>query len=170
MTVHELANTEVKDRAVQALEWSRKITLQLLKDFPEDKAVFQTCPTDNHALWTLGHLAVTDDWVRGLIQGGDSTLPESYGKLFGYQTKVESSAQVYPAFAEVKQNFQAARDALLRAIAGASDEAFAQSLTEKTGGFATDLIDIIQKSAWHEGWHTGQIAHLRKAIGLKFAI
>jgi hypothetical protein len=155
-----------KERALQALEFNRTCTNNLLKDFPEDKGTFQPSPHCNHAIWIMGHLAVTDEWMHGMIAEVKTKLPESYGKLFGYQTQPQSSAKAYPSFAEVKKNYQAARDNLLKAAHAVSDEALCKPLGEKGGGFVSDGLDALHKSAWHEGWHAGQLATVRRALGL----
>lgn len=96
-----------------------------------------------------------------------SKMPENYNALFGYKSQPQGNVKAYPPFAEVKKNFQAAREALINAAKAASDKSLEQPLGEKGGGFATDGLDALLKGAWHEGWHAGQIAEVRKALGLK---
>jgi hypothetical protein len=48
----------------------------------------------------------------------------------------------------------------------APDSALAGDISEKTGKFASDPLDMIIKIAWHEGLHAGQVANIRKALGL----
>jgi len=156
-----------KERVLKTMEFAHNCVGNLLKDFPEEKATFQPCPTANHALWILGHLAITDEWLHGMIADHKSQLPESYSKLFGYQSQVQSSPKAYPPFAEVKQNFQNVRDALLKAARSASESDLTKPLGEKGGGFAFDGIDALDKTSWHEGWHAGQLSIIRRALGLK---
>jgi DinB superfamily len=160
--------SSVKDRALEMLEWSRARTHDLLKDFPADKACHLPSPSDNHIMWVLGHIALTDEWMNGMLDPAfKSALPESYNQLFGYKTKCNSVAKNYPSLDEVKTHFDNARTALLKAARAADEETLNAPLGEKGGGFATDCIDALIKAAWHEGWHGGQIAGVRKALGLK---
>jgi hypothetical protein len=39
-----------------------------------------------------------------------------------------------------------------------------------TGGMATQRLDVISRVAWHDGWHLGQIAALRRTLGLPSAM
>ena len=48
----------------------------------------------------------------------------------------------------------------------ADEKVMAIPLKETTGGFADDGTDLCMKLCWHEGWHVGQIATLRRALGL----
>lgn len=156
-----------KERALKNMEFARGCTRNLLKDWPDDKATFQPAPTANHVLWTLGHLATTDEWLHGMITDHKSQLPETYSKLFGYQSQVQPSAKAYPPFVEVKKYFESVREALLKAANAASESDLTKPLGEKGGGFALDGIDALDKSSWHEGWHAGQLSVIRRALGLK---
>ena len=33
-------------------------------------------------------------------------------------------------------------------------------------GFAKTRMDVLIRAAWHEGWHSGQLGSLRRALGL----
>lgn len=149
------------------LQWVRSISDLTLKDFPADKYTFQTGPQDNHALWVLGHLAGGDCWLGSLVGApGMPDIPDGQA-LFGMGSKPVPDASKYPPLEIVRKAYDQARDALIRWLETASPEALAADLKEKTGGFATDPLDGAMKMAWHEGWHLGQVATLRKALGLK---
>ena len=71
-----------------------------------------------------------------------------------------------PPAAEVKKAFHDSRQAIIGWLREAPESALSIDLKEKTGGFATDPIDAMLKIGWHEGWHMGQVAGVRKALGL----
>lgn len=155
------------ERTIQTMEWIRARTHDLLKDIPADKHTYQPSITDNHVIWTLGHLALTDEWLHSMLDPSfKSTLPESYKTLF-YGSKCEGDPKTYPTYAEVKKHFDATHDAFIKAAKAATDQTLNASLKEKSGGFADDGFDALNKGMWHEGWHCGQIAGIRKALGLK---
>jgi hypothetical protein len=156
-----------KDIALESLEFAHKCTIDLLKEFPDDKATYQPAPACNHALWIVGHLAVTDAWFLTMFGHDKSPLPDSYSALFGYQSQPQTSASAYPKFAEVKSNFEAIHKTMVQAVSKMSEDALSKPLGEKGGGFAKDGLDALNKAAWHEGWHSGQLATLRRGLGLK---
>lgn len=149
------------------VRWTRVITLQLLNDWPADKWTFQRFPGDNHALWVMGHLAVTDAWIASEAGVAGAAVPEAYHKLFGMGSKPSANAADYPSADEVRSVFSEVRGKLLAWYESAGDAQLSASLKEKTGGFANDVLDAFNKIAWHEGWHSGQVATLRRALGLK---
>lgn len=156
----------LRDHLISSLTWARQCTDDVLKDFPEDKATFRNADTDNHILWTLGHLALSDEWILNMITGQDSPLPESYSKMFGYESKSESSPDAYPPFAEVRGHFNEARTRLLKWLEAQSDAQLNEPIDDGGIGFAASALEAVGKEVWHEGWHTGQIAPLRRALGL----
>lgn len=159
--------TSSKQYADTFIRWTRIVTLQLLNDWPADKWTFQQTPEDNHALWVMGHLAMTDAWLAGEIGITGVSVPESYHKLFGMGSKPGASATDYPSAAEVRGVFSECRGATLAWLESATPEQLSVSLKEKSGGFADDVLDAFLKMAWHEGWHCGQLGTLRRALGLK---
>jgi len=157
---------ETRDRMVSSLTFARDCIEKLLKDWPADKRTYQSAPTDNHAIWILGHLAVTDVWLLGSIGIKDNLVPDTYEALFGYGSIVKPDAEEYPSFDEVKGYFDSVRAKLTTWLAEASPEDLMQSTKEASGGFFDDILDGLKIAAWHEGWHAGQLSSLRRAIGL----
>jgi hypothetical protein len=158
--------TTPRQHAINVLKFARTVSMDLLKGIPEDKYTFQSKPVDNHALWVLAHLALTDHWIAGQVGAKGTTSPEGWDTLFGQGSKPQPDAKLYPSVAAVKKVFDANRAAILNWLEGAPEKDLATSLKEKTGGFALDPIDGALKLAWHEGWHFGQVATCRKALGL----
>lgn len=153
-----------KERTIALLEFSRWYTNNLLKDLPESKWGFQPSPTDNHVLWCLGHLAGTEAWIGQILGISQIQVPEAIRTSFGMGSKPVATGN--PPASDVRKVFESSRAALVDWLRGAPDSALMQPLTELTGGFATDPLDACLKIAWHEGFHAGQIASIRKALGL----
>lgn len=158
------ASTTTRDRCVELLTFSRKTLNKYIDTVPADKATAQGPACPNHALWTFGHLAATAAWGLSTIGGPKNAVPESYDKLFGMGSTPTADASAYPSLAEVKKAYEDTHAKLLAAARGMTD---AQLKTPvEAGGFATDRADLLFKLAWHEAWHLGQIADLRRALGL----
>ncbi len=153
-----------REHVIALLEFSRWYTNSLLKDLPESKWTFQPSSTDNHVLWCLGHLSGTDGWIAGVVGASAVKVPEDIQKAFGMGTKPVASGN--PSVDAVRATFESSRAGLLAWVRTAPDAALTTDLKEITGGFATDPIDAMLKIAWHEGFHAGQIANIRKALGL----
>ncbi|MCK4871666.1 MAG: DinB family protein [Phycisphaerales bacterium] len=151
-----------KERVIANLRMTRDAIVELLDGFPADQAAHRPSDTDNHALWILGHLAVTDEWIIKKL-GEKGQLPAAYDGLFGYQSMVHGSADGYPPFDEVRNQFDAVRQRLLDVFEAADAATLAEPLVDYEG----DLLGAPLLLAWHEGWHSGQLSSIRRALGLK---
>ena len=158
-----------RQAVVDHLNWVRVMSNMMLKDFPESKVAHQTGPHDNHVLWVLGHLAHTGCWMASNCDiQGMPTIPNA-DALFGMGSKPSPDASKYPSYIDLKNAFDQSHAALIKWYQTAPESALSASLKEKTGGFADNAVDAGFKLAWHEGWHFGQVATMRKALGLKSA-
>jgi hypothetical protein len=155
-----------RERAAALLKFTRSCSTGLLKDFPENKWTFQRSASDNHVLWALGHMVLTDAWFASILNIPGVKAPDGWDKLFGTGTKPVGDASKYPAPSEVRKQFDASHAAVLKWLETCPESSLQGSLKDKTGGFALDPIDAMHKLSWHEGWHFGQVATLRKELGL----
>jgi DinB superfamily len=155
-----------RQHALALLTFARNASIGVMKDWPEDKWIAQSTPHDNHPIWVMGHIANTDAWIGGMIGIDMPSLPASYSTMFGMGSKPGNVTRDYPSAAELRGNFEKTRAALVAWIESASEAQLGISLSEKSGNFTSDPVDAALKSAWHEGWHFGQVATIRRALGL----
>jgi len=155
-----------KERAIANLRFARSMTDKLIAGFPEAKAAFQPAPTDNHLAWSIGHMAMTNAWFTGLATGKKAHFPESYESLFGYKSTPKADPKLYPPMSELMKHHREAFEGLIKAIETSADDAMTRPCVEDSGGFAKDMQDVADRAVWHEGWHSGQISSLRRALAL----
>lgn len=163
--------TSVK-HAVELMKFSHGMLDKMLDTVPADKCLHQHHPTSNHVIWTLGHLASTYAWLATTIdpKAGEKVdafnLPASYAKLFGGGSKPNGDASAYPSLTEARKRYNDAFAGYLKMVENLPEaDAWTPSAID-TGGFTSSKIDGAYKCAWHDGWHLGQIADLRRALGL----
>lgn len=159
--------TSATKSAFQIAKYAHDLLEKAVSDFPADKLTFQTSPTDNHILWHLGHLAMDYKWFASAIDGKPGDIAEAESKLFGMGSKPVADPKAYPPIAELRKRFDAAWQRFAAAAESLREEDALKPPQIETGGFLKDRLDTVNKTAWHDGWHTGQISGLRKALGLK---
>lgn len=157
--------------AVETMKFAHGMLDKMLDTIPADKGTHQQHPTSNHVAWTLGHLASTYAWLAGSIdaqaaQASVFALPESYAKLYGGGSKPSADAAAYPSLTESRKRYDETFAALVKLVEGLSEKDAWTAPACDTGGFTTSKLDGAYKCAWHDGWHLGQIADLRRALGL----
>lgn len=155
-----------RQHTIRVLKFAREVANGFFSGIPEDKLTYQSCPTDNHPLWVMGHLAATDAWFGGVMKIRGVTVPDEWQKLFGMGSTPSPDRSIYPPLAEIRERFDTNHQLIIEWFEGASEEELATPLSDQTSGYALDPVDFLLKAAWHEGWHMGQVATARRALGL----
>jgi hypothetical protein len=153
-------------RAIKLMNWVHEMTGRFVADFPPEKACWQGFPSDNHLLWTVGHLATCYDWASNLLGETTPACPSSYGPMFAYKSTPHADASKYPSLDEVRTVHHRAYAQLQRAMERTKPGDIHKPCLGETYGFCSSRIDLIYKVIWHEGWHQGQLATLRRELNL----
>lgn len=161
-----VASTVMRDRAIKHAQFTYGLIQKFAAGFADDQIVSQPAGCPNHLLWTFGHLASTASWMNGLMTGQAPIVPESYNGLFGMGSKPTSDAAAYPSFADVKKAYEDSFNAVIAAASKSSDAQLLLPPEQDGGGFVSDKLDVLTKMAFHDGWHIGQLADLRRGLGL----
>lgn len=154
-----------RDQAVSFLEFARWYSHGLLKGIPDDKYTFQPSKTDNHISWVLGHLVGTEVWMASVLKAGDLGVPADIAEAYGMKSTPSTDVKHTPE--QLRDAYEKAHAAFINWYKTADEAALSQDLSAATNGFATDPIDAAHKIAWHEGFHFGQVANVRKALGIE---
>lgn len=159
---------DLRTLVVDRLTGVRELTRSLLADFqsPHDWT-HQLFPGANHALWFLGHLAIADDYCRATIAPERAhALPAEFQRLFGMGSQPVADPAAYPPVETVQAQTDAARGALLAAVAALSDEQLAAPPAGGQQGFLpASTAGALLFFAEHESFHLGQISLVRRALG-----
>ncbi len=154
-----------------AIALAQAFTERLLADFPADQARFRPAPTDNHAQWILGHVAVGYDDVAALLDGEPRRLDATHRGLYGWSSKPSDTARdEEPPFDVLVERLARSRDRLREAVDAASDEQLAAPPPDDLAYIGPTHAALAMSCAWHEGWHAGQLASIRRALGRPAAV
>lgn len=156
----------MRDQAIANLNWTHGSMQALMKDWPADKLTWQPTGHENHLLWTIGHLATFYSWAHSLLAGKPLELPDGFAKKFGYRSTPVRDERAYPSLDDVLRVHDRAYGALITAAERLKAGDVLSPPAADAHGTADTRLDAIHRSAWHEGWHQGQIAALRRALGL----
>lgn len=147
---------------LKTLDFASGINKKLVADWPEAKLAHQDTPSDNHPLWTIGHLGVSNHWFASIFDGQpavDAKLEETYGG----KSKPSASAADYPSLAETMKLYDQGMARLKKALTSPKDPL---SKPKQMADWVSDTIHAAQLAVWHEGWHGGQLSTLRRSLGL----
>ena len=140
---------------------------RLVKDLSIEQMAAQPGGVINHPAWTLGHLAVSADYL-GEILGLQSDVPEGWGELFKTGGEPSGDASIYPTKEEIlkvlDQKHARNAEALPNIDASLLTEPHPNERTRLYFPLRGDQIVFLMTS--HEMDHLGQIAAWRRAMGL----
>ncbi len=154
------------DQLVASIRFAATYADNQLNAIPDEHALTQLAGADNHTAWTLGHQAISRAWFASSLSGTMPQMPESYNALFGMKSTPATDPGMYPPLDELRSHYNSALQALLGALAALTDADLASPSIGDSGGFLTTKLDAAVKAAWHEGWHGGQVATLRRGLGI----
>jgi hypothetical protein len=154
------------DASLFALGFARKATLRLLEDIPESQWLHPAAPGLNHTAWIIGHIAWADSLFARKLGGRPATVPENWHERFGTGSTPRSDRSAYPSADELRTTFGRTREELMRWLRSLSADELLKPLPEAYRGFASCPGTLGVSLAWHEGLHSGQLAVIRRTLGL----
>lgn len=123
----------------------------------------------NHPLWTLGHLTFIESSVPSILFGRPHPLPD-YEPLFKMGSTPMNDAGVYPSFDELLATYKEHRQANLKLVDEIGDAGMGRVPAAIPKGFEKEMATFGQTFlvvALHQMVHYGEMADVRRAVGLK---
>jgi len=157
---------EYQQRLTNRLHDARNFSDRLLEDFTQPNDwVYQMHENGNHALWFVGHMGVTDNFMISLIDPEKVSIPSGYAELFGIGSKPASDLQSYPDVDIIRGFMRQRRETLLALLAELDDPQLGNPTPEGSPEFLPDYASVFETAIWHEGLHSGQVTMLRRSLG-----
>jgi len=115
---------------------------------------------NNAMLWLAGHVVQTRSQLLGLLGEGFDT---GWGDRFNHGASV-GDPHDYPAGEEIERVMRRVSERLQARLAVLTDAQLAQPPATAIPG-ARSLADQVALFAFHDSYHVGQMAFIRKALG-----
>ncbi len=152
---------------------SHTLLLRYVKGFDDTNGTKQFEHLPNHALWTIGHVALTMYRVAEKLDGspppasvfldghvGDAVRFACESVAFGSRPKPDAS--IYPSFERACEILRDSVERLAGAFAASSDATLEKQVTWGTTMVAAHTLAA--RICFHNGTHAGQLADLRRAM------
>lgn len=153
-------------RAIDAALYAHETLHFLIQDFPGEQRYFMPTPTDPHLLWQIGHLTTYYSWSIGLLGEKAPEITKPFNEAVGYKSVCRPDPGAYPSFDEVLAGHNLAWELLMAAAARQTASDLAKPLDASLASYAKDRLGAIERIAWHDGWHSGQVSAIRRALKL----
>jgi hypothetical protein len=179
------------DLLAESVLHSRDLFKRYLVKF-DDSNHTKTAPgLPNHVAWCLGHLALTNnrfcEWLPGgkadasgtplnglpatdFIDGATSGDAERFGsESVAFGSNPNATAIVFPCFARCVEIFDASIARFAATVRRLSDSELLTPVPMFRGVTAPPYL-LVARSIYHIGIHNGQIADLRRVLGMGSAL
>jgi uncharacterized damage-inducible protein DinB len=131
-----------------------------------EQSLVQPSHGGNCANWILGHMVNVHNRLMKLV--GEKPVWESEQLAHaGFEAITTPDGAI--DWDTLRDRFLGSRERCLAAISALSDDALAEKLPNPFGGTAT-RAELLTVLAFHQSYHTGQLALARRAAGLKGAV
>lgn len=162
------------------VQTNKQLVARYLAGFNDVTHVRQTPDLPNHLAWQLGHLALTMHRVSGMLDGGPIPASEFVKgdgfsgsrekgvfdiEAVAFGSRPEDRHDRYPKQERCVEVFNSACDRLSAAVAGVSDARLDEVVP--WGQAQMPLWALVARMVFHNGFHTGQIADMRRALGFR---
>ncbi|MBX3358316.1 MAG: DinB family protein [Phycisphaeraceae bacterium] len=168
----------------EAVLLSKSLTARYLAGFDDSNHTTQAPGLPNHTAWCLGHCAFIMHRIAEVIERDLSSLPDvpmipeseflpgDVGdrsrfaiEAVAFKSDPVDDASLYPPMARCVEIYNSACDRLAAAARAAPDTSLSRAIT--WGALQTTAFAIILRMLFHNGFHAGQIADLRRVLGFK---
>lgn len=157
----------VRDAGLFTLDTGRWLMNKLIEGLTPEQWMHQASDGVNHALWNIGHIAETEKAFLITAGGSTTSVPDSYGALFGMGSEPSSSQDAYPSLTEIVDAFNKMHTEFCEHMKGLSGEQLTAAVSnDHFQELAPTIVQLINFMVLHEATHIGQVLVARKSLGL----
>jgi uncharacterized damage-inducible protein DinB len=142
------------------------VTATNLEGLTHEQSLAQPSPGGNCANWILGHLTNVQNGVMQVL--GEKPVWESDQLARAGSDPITGPADSID-WNTLRDRFLGSRERCLSAISALSDKALAESVPHPFGG-TTSRAGLLNLLAFHQAYHSGQLAFSRRIAGLEGVI
>jgi len=164
-----------RDVLAESVTTCKALVARYLAGFDDSTRTGQAANLPNHLAWSLGHCALTMHRVAERVDAkpplaahfaGPGGPPSAFNaEAVAFGSRPASDPAAYPTLPRCVEIFNAACDRLAATVRSASDAQLNQVI--KWGPIEAPWWSLVLRMTFHNGFHTGQIADLRRALGFR---
>lgn len=163
-SVEELSIAEL---AAQRLESSRGFIFKLVETLSDEQLLVRAGGAGNHALWIMGHLAVSDELLMLPFTGEESGLPENAKERFAAGSQPSERREDYPSREELLGYLDKTRKRTIAWGLSLRGDALWNAAPEEVAVIAPNAASALHTLAEHDYLHAGQLATIRASLGMR---
>lgn len=159
-----------RKRAVESLQFAHDTFMFLLDDVAVDSWDARQQKTPDSVEWLLSHLTAYYRYCTLNLGGEVLPLPAVYEvahpSMFDEGKRRRHAGLGVVSRARLLRHHAEAFEQLLKTAKGLTSRGLVSVPRGSMSEYAPDRLACIERAVWHEGWHTSQLAAVRRARGL----
>ncbi len=148
-----------REKLLNRLELHNKVLVDAVADVSHEEALVVPEKGGNSINWLVGHLLVSRADLLMAMREKDP-LPDGFREIYSRGTDSRKGSPLFP-FEEVKDLWELVH-VLLRQMLMRLDRDVSVAGSDETAALPVDRLEL---SLFHEAYHIGQVALLRRIIG-----
>jgi DinB family protein len=145
---------------------SFKMMSDTLADFSDADMLVRPCPGANHAAWQVGHLAVAEAGLVGMVKEGlISAPPAEFAGKFTKETCGNDDAAFFPRKAALLEQFGKINDAVIAWARTLKPADLEQATQGRMAAFVPTTGHVLAILSNHIMMHMGQFQVTRRKLG-----
>ncbi len=155
--------------SIESLKHTGEIVIKVIgQDLAAQHLFHPAGASQTHILWQAGHIVWAREHGLNAILAGAPEMDEQYQTLFGIRSQPHQDAMKYPMFAEILEEMRKGQERTTTLLETLVDEDLKRGLPASSPlrALYASYDAMIRGTVFHEGYHAGQIALLRRAQGL----
>ena len=152
----ELTVEAIKD----LFEFNNKLYREGIFTLDDETARKRISESANPVIWLAGHLTMTRTHILELVA---ERIENPWYKLF---RKAYDPGVQYPPMADIKEFWNQVSDPMLVGLAQLDSKDLSRDVGYDMPHGHKTLGGVLAFWIYHEGWHLGQIAYIRKCLGM----
>lgn len=161
---------DVRDALTTNLKTAAMVCGTYLDDLTDQEAMQRPHPQCNHINWQVGHIIDSENKMASACGGDLPSLPAGFSEKYSKEASAGDDASKFVPLSELKKIAADQHDAILKIVAGMSDEDFDKPGPESFKNYAPNLGALVSMMGTHWTMHAGQFVVVRRQLGREIKI
>lgn len=161
---------DIRDALITNLKTAAMVCGTYLDDLTDQEAMQRPHPKCNHVNWQVGHLVDSEHKMATACGGDLPSLPAGFSDRYAKTSATSDDASDFLPLSELKAIAAQQHEAILKIVAGMSNEDFDKPGPENMKSYAPNLGALVSMMGAHWMMHAGQFVVVRRQLGREIVI
>ena len=155
---------DAKELLINQLEMGQWLIESCVEGFSDSDCVAQLLDGGQTAIWIVGHLATSEDWLASKAAGGSPQISDELHTKFKAGQAPSTDITEYPPMSEVVALYRTQRERTVAGVKASDPAGWDNPAPEGLPPAARTIGGVWGLTATHTFWHVGQLTAIRRML------